>query len=191
MASIRNELVKRALMIGCTHILMLDTDQRYAPDTIEKLLSHDLPVIYAKVHRRYPPFDPILLREDVENKGKYYNIPVEEWKNNKLTFTLQEVDSTGGGCSLFEAEVFNNILYPYYRIVPGGMSKSGKERRRIGEDMFLCTQRLKKAGYSIFVDLNIDIGHFTHMEADEDLYELFMRYCVDRDQRRKLEQQNM
>ena len=83
---------------------------------------------------------------------------------------------------LFQTEVFFNIKYPWYRIIPGN-----ERRRRMGEDIFLCTQKLKKAGYSIFVDLNIDIGHFTHMEADEDLYELFMQYCIDRDKKRMLE----
>lgn len=181
MASIRNDLVSQAMEKGCTHIAMLDTDQNYPKDTLIRLLSHDLPVVFAKVHRRYPPFDPILLRKD-EDSDKYFDIPYGEWKENKKNNRLQEVDAIGGACSLFQTETFFNIKYPWYRIIPGN-----ERRRRMGEDIFLCTQKLKKAGYSIFVDLNIDIGHFTHMEADEDLYELFMQYCIDRDKKRMLE----
>lgn len=180
MAAIRNDLVKQAIEKRCTHISMLDTDQRYPTDVLSRLLSHDLPVVYAKVHRRYPPFDPILLRKDT-NVDKYFDIPYSEWKENKKNNQLQEVDAIGGACSLFQTEVFFNIKYPWYRVIPGN-----ERRRRMGEDIFLCTQKLKKAGYSIFVDLNIDVGHFTHMEADEDLYELFMQYCIDRDKKRML-----
>lgn len=184
MAHIRNDLVHQAIDLECTHIAMFDTDQRYENETLVKLLSHDLPVVFAKVHRRYPPFDPILLREDVNDQGSYYDIPLIEWKTNKENGILQEVDSIGGGCSLIRTEVFLNLKYPWYRIV----SSRRVGKRRIGEDMFLCTQRLKKKGYSIFVDLNIDIGHFTHMEADEYLYEMFIQYCVDRDKARRMEQ---
>jgi hypothetical protein len=55
--------LKQALVKRCTHLLMMDTDQTYPQDTITKLLSHDVTVCGAVIHRRYPPFEPILYRQ--------------------------------------------------------------------------------------------------------------------------------
>ena len=59
-AAVRNDIVQQALQNGVTHLLMMDTDQTFPADLIETLLAHDKPIVAAKVHRRYPPFDPIL-----------------------------------------------------------------------------------------------------------------------------------
>ena len=91
--SIRNELVQQSLEHDVTKLLQLDTDQSYPSDLITKLLAHDLPIVAAKVHRRYPPFDPILNRGTVDN---FEQVPEEEWKEGGLV----KVDATGGGCML-------------------------------------------------------------------------------------------
>jgi len=54
---LRNNIVERALYEGVTHLIMMDVDQVYPPETIKKLLAHNLPVVGCRVHRRYPPFD--------------------------------------------------------------------------------------------------------------------------------------
>lgn len=159
-AAIRNNLIEQALSEDCTHIVMMDTDQRYPRDTLTKLLNHNLPIVGAKVHRRYSPFDPLLIRGRI---GKYWKVPDEEWENHD---GLIEVDATGTGCLMIQSEVFKKLEYPWFKILP----TRGK-RRAVGEDIYFCS-KAKKAGFPIFVDVSIEIGHFTTLEINKNFYKL-------------------
>lgn len=141
---IRNALVDVAKKLGCTHLWMADTDQVYPQDTLIKLLSHDLDVVAAKVHRRYPPYDPLLLRGEIHN---YKTVPEDEWKQGGLI----EVDATGCGSILYKMEVFKKIEHPWFQF-------KLEDPDPIGEDVFFCS-KLKEAGYGIFVDCDIRVGH--------------------------------
>lgn len=166
-ASARNELVKQAIEEDCTHILFMDTDQTYPTNTFTKLLSHNLPFVAAKVHRRYVSFDPILLRMDPEYNdiNELLPVPEEEWKNNELI----KVDATGGGCSLIETSVFFDLKYPWYRTV---RENPKYNRKRVGEDIFFCLKRLRPAGYEVWVDTKLDIGHEAKLNINENFYDL-------------------
>jgi len=100
----RNNIVRDALLQGCTHLILMDTDQVYPVDTITRLLSHRLPVVGCLLFRRYPPFDPLMLTGEVT---KYST--VTEWKDGELV----EVDATGTGCVLYDMEVFTRIPDPH------------------------------------------------------------------------------
>lgn len=145
---LRNNIVERALYEGCTHLIMMDTDQIYPADTIPRLLAHNLPVVGARVHRRYPPYDSLMLRiEEVDEHTNKY-VSVDDWEEGELV----EVDATGGGCVMFNLDVFRKLPYPWF--------KDGREG--VGEDIGLC-QDLKAAGYRIFVDSSIEVGHMATM----------------------------
>jgi hypothetical protein len=160
-AAVRNHLAEQALINKCTHILMMDTDQIYPPDTVTKLIAHNLPIVGAKVHRRYAPFDPLLLRGSL---GKYHRIPDEEWE---ACDGLIEVDATGTGCTMFQSEVFRKLEFPWFKIIPG----RGK-RKSVGEDVYMFS-KAKKAGYRIFVDTSIEIGHLTMLEINRHFSKLY------------------
>jgi hypothetical protein len=161
-AYVRNSLIEQAISHNQkpTHILMMDTDQFFPHDTIMKLLSHDLPIVTAKVHRRYPPFDPILYRGEI---GKYESVPDEEWQKGGLV----EIDATGGGCFLFKTEILKSLKKPWFKLVPGN-----KTRKTVGEDVYFFSQ-LKKAGLRIFADTSIEVGHTALVEINRHFYELF------------------
>jgi len=109
-AAVRNNLVEQAQNEGCSHLLMLDTDQVYRDkDMVSKMLSHKMPIVGAPVHRRYPPFDAILLRGDV---GRYKFIPDEEVYSGDLI----EIDATGTGCILIDMSVFDDMKKPFFEI---------------------------------------------------------------------------
>src|SRR5210317_1806542 len=57
----RNVIIRNAVAMGCSHLMFLDADMVYPPDTISKLLAHDLPVVGALTFRRWPNFDPLTL----------------------------------------------------------------------------------------------------------------------------------
>lgn len=157
--AIRNNLVQQALEDDVTRLLQLDTDQAYPSDLISKLLGHKLPIVAAKVHRRYPPFDPILCRGTVDN---FTMVLEEEWKKEKLV----KVDATGGGCILIDTNVFLDIEYPWYEY---GKNKDGKI---VGEDINFCL-KAAKAGYEIFVDTSIQIDHMGMLAVNQGVYDVF------------------
>jgi len=160
--AIRNGLVQQAQHFGCTHILFMDTDQVYNDfDMIQRMLSHDKPVVGAKIHRRYPPFDPLLLRGD---PGGLYSVPDEEIQAGGLV----EVGATGCGCILYDMDIFLKLDHPWFELTVGEFGQP------IGEDVCFC-EKLKKAGHKIYVDCSIDIKHLSLLAVDWGTYKLFKK----------------
>lgn len=168
--TLRNDIVEKALSIDATRLIMLDVDQVYHPKTITKLLKHDLPVVGAKVHRRYPPFDPIMLR-----LGPDRYEPMTEWEDGALV----EVDATGAGCIMYDMEVFKRLQYPWFKF-----QTNPDNGMTIGEDIGLC-QELKVAGYKIFVDTSIEIGHLTTMIVNNATHDLYKAMKSSRERKMK------
>ena len=158
---VRRDLVVQALRDNCTHLIMMDTDQNYSRDSIMKLLSHGKDVVGTVVHRRYPPFDPIVNRGKL---GNYYHVPDDDCFSGKLI----EVDSVGFGCIMLKTKVFFDIPYPWFSVyrLPDG--------RIVGEDIDFCS-KLRDLGYKIYVDTSIKIGHISHVEITRDFYMLYKK----------------
>lgn len=165
--TLRNDLVDSALNIGATHIIMLDTDMDYHPQTIPKLLSHKLPVVGALCYRRYPPFDPIMLRGKL---GNYESI--DEWQDGELV----EVDATGAGCLMFDTSVFRKMPKPWFKF------RHLKSGEGIGEDIGFCSD-LKEAGYRIFVDTSVPSGHLTTLCVNDATYRLYKSVKIQQRQK--------
>jgi hypothetical protein len=152
---LRNNIIDKALEIGATNLIMMDVDQVYHPQTITKLLSHRLPVVGALVHRRYPPFDSLMLKTvEIDERRNGY-VSIDEWKDGELI----EVDATGGGCLMFNMDVFRKIPRPWFK------ASKNPDGSILGEDIYFC-QQLKAAGYKIYVDTSVPAGHLTTMVVD-------------------------
>lgn len=158
-AAVRNNLVEQAQLDGCSHLLMLDTDQVYRDQNmIDKMLAHKSPVVGAPVHRRYPPFDAILLRGEI---GKYKYISDTEVYSGDLI----DIDATGTGCILFDMSLFDDLDEPYFEITM-------RNGRVVGEDIGIC-HKLRSRGIPIRADTSIEIGHITQFEVNRKTYEMF------------------
>ena len=155
--TLRNDLVDAAFQVGATHLIMLDTDQIYPPGTIPRLISHRLPIVGCVVHRRYPPFDPILLKGKL---GDYDSM--DDWTEGDLV----EVDATGTGCLMFDMQVFRDMPRPWFRF------RHLESGEGIGEDIGFCSD-LREAGHRIFVDTSIQCGHLTTLCVDKNTYALY------------------
>jgi hypothetical protein len=162
--TMRNQLVVRAMQTGCSHLIMLDTDMIYHPDTIMKLLPQctaEKPIIGALCYRRYEPFDPLLFRG---KPGAYKT--VVNWEPNKLI----EVDATGTGCLVFHMSVFDVIPYPWFEfefINPTAMRGS-----MIGEDIKFCS-KVREKGFPIYVDPTVPSGHLTMWEVTHETFVMY------------------
>lgn len=160
-AIIRNSLVAQAKENDCTHLIMMDTDQVYHPNTIIKMLAHDVDVVGALVHRRYPPFAPILYRGEL---SKYKYVSYEEMYSGDLV----EVDATGCGCILYTMDIFKALPSPWFE------KQIGKNGKPIGEDIGFCS-RLRSVDYKIFVDTSIQLDHLTTFRVNRGTYDLFRK----------------
>ena len=155
---IRTELCQEALDLHCTHILFLDTDQVYHNhDLIMRLLDHDEDIVGGKVHRRYPPFEPIL---NVDQK----HVGEEVIERGGLV----EVDATGTGCLMIKTDVLRHIPKPWFEFVekPDG--------GHIGEDISFCN-KAREAGYSIYVDCDVTIGHLALIQVGDTLHQIWKK----------------
>ncbi len=159
LADARNSLVQQAQFEGCSQLFMMDTDQIYPPDTLTKLMSHKKDICGVRVHRRYPPFDPIFLRKD-KDKG-YWRISDEEMFSGNLV----EVDATGTGALLFNMEIFDKIEDPWFKFT---IDSTG----RTGEDIYFC-EKAKEMGFQIFVDTSIEVEHLATIAISKSMYQLF------------------
>jgi GT2 family glycosyltransferase len=160
LAEARNSLAIQALTEGATHLLMCDTDQVYPPDTLTKLLSHNVDICGVKVHSRWPPFAPIFYRGSI---GRYKQIPDDEMESGELV----EIDATGTGCLLINMEVFNKVDPPWFKY-------SVKDGRPVGEDIWFCSQAREK-GIGIHVDTSIEVGHLASIEINGSFHKLFRK----------------
>lgn len=149
---VRNNLVEKAMLMGATKLFMCDIDQVYHPKTITRLLSHNLPVVGALVHRRYPPFDSLMMKlvKLDEDTGAFASI--DDWEEDELV----EVDATGCGCIMYDMDVFKKLPRPWYK------AGKGPDGKAIGEDFGFCCD-LKDAGYKIYVDTSVPAGHLATM----------------------------
>lgn len=168
-AAIRNDIVWQALSNGASKLIMMDTDQVYPSDVIMRLLSHDVPVVGAPVHRRYPPFDAIMYQGELH---KYKLLPEEKIYSGELV----EVDATGAGCICFDTSVFIDLEYPWFKI------QHGENDEMVGEDIRLCS-RLRKKGIKIYMDTSIAIDHLATFRVNKATREMYKAMMGETDNR--------
>jgi hypothetical protein len=168
---LRNNIVDKALDVRATHLLMCDVDQVYHPKTITTLLSRNLPIVSALVHRRYPPFDSLMMKlTELDDKRNIYE-SIDEWEDGELV----EVDATGCGCIMYQMDVFRKMEGPWFK------HRQNPDGSPIGEDFGFC-QDLKAAGYRIFVDTSVPAGHLTTMIVNTVTNKLYRAMKTQRQQ---------
>lgn len=161
-ADLREDIAYQCLHAGMSHILFLDSDQIYPPDTITKLLSHirdGWGIIAAPVHRRYPPFELILKRGTPD---RYQQVSDEEAYSGNVI----EVDAVGTGCMLIDTSVLIDMERPWFQIT---RTESGSP---IGEDIRLCS-KARGLGYRICADTSIEIDHIAKVSVNRTFCEIF------------------
>ena len=130
-ADARNEIVERAIYKDCTHLLFLDSDMAFPPDTFSRLSIHAKPIVGCfGVQRRFP----------ITRCGE----PLDQWADTGL----MEMKSMGMAVCLLNLEIFKKLKSPYF--VWGDTS----------EDVGFCT-KARDAGLKIWcdADLSKEIGH--------------------------------
>jgi len=140
-------------------VWMLKDAHVFAPDTLLRLLRHEVPVVGALCCHRRPPCLPIVYREQTVD-GRYRSWPPAELPETGLV----KVVGTAGAGLLVQKQVLDAVGQPWF-------THSGGPGDDVSEDLSF-QQRLRQAGYDIYVDVSTSIGHmgpgavWPHWDAD-------------------------
>ena len=141
----RNDLVAAALALPATHILFLDSDMVFPPDTLDQLLAHHVPIVGATYPKRYPPHKLM---------GTY---PASKGLPALTRGPLVAMDYLPMGCMLIKCSVFERWGKPYFNYLQGDDTAANPTR---SEDVLFCNIA-RSAGNTIWLDTNLtnQIGH--------------------------------
>lgn len=139
----RNMIIDDALAAEATHILFIDDDMAFAPDSLLRLIQHDKDLVSGLyLSRNYPHLPTIF-----DN----YEVPLKRRFLESGQFGLIEVGACGFGFLLIKTHIFEHLSKPY--VMAGEVYAD-----RRNEDLGFC-RRVKEAGFKIYCDLNTTIGH--------------------------------
>lgn len=145
----RQLLIERALVEArATHILFVDGDQTFPPDTIHRLAAHGKMVVAANIVQRKIPMVPCAVGFD----GKRL------WTRPDST-GLEKVFMVGTGVMLLNTKIFKSLSAPFF------LQPFTEELGFVGEDTYFCEQ-LRKAQIPIWIDhdLSKEVGHLGEFE---------------------------
>jgi glycosyltransferase involved in cell wall biosynthesis len=140
----RNRLVQDALKTGADWILFLDSDMRFPPDTLLRLLSYDRDIVAANcVLRAFPT-------------------RATAWGDGAHVFTaadadgLEEVESIGTAVMLIRSSVFARLPPPAFKFE----DKPDDPFSFLGEDQYFC-RKARECGFRIWIDhgLSQSVAH--------------------------------
>lgn len=142
----RTRIVLAAQEFEATHLLFLDADMTFPPDTLDRLLAWDKQVVAANCPVKRVPSHPTA-RQWVD--GRWELVLSNDAEG------LEQVDRVGTGIMLIRMDVFERIAEPWFAFLWEG---PGREYQ--GEDWCLCEQ-IEDAGIPIFVDHDVSkkVGH--------------------------------
>lgn len=135
----RTRLVSRAYKYGATHIMWCDTDMKFPPDAIVRLVNHNKLVVGANYVTKDVEPRPVAYREDDDYVG-----PV--WTKETDT-GLQQVTFLGMGLMLTDLRVFDALKLPWFVFQPLGP----EFQKQSGEDGYFC-HKLREAGIDVWID---------------------------------------
>ena len=146
----RRKLLSDAITSGASHILYLDDDMMFSPNTLRRLMSHKAPFVSGLGFMRKKPFYPTIFTTTTTRS----NGIVTEKYNYILDYPDEPftVDGVGMFCCLIDLSIVPKLRTPWFET--GGITKDSK----ISEDISF-SRRLWEAGVPILIDPNIKTGH--------------------------------
>jgi hypothetical protein len=147
----RNKIVSYAKNMEASHIIWVDSDMFFPPNTFFDLIKHDLDFVGANYSTRRHPFK--------------YTAGVWDEKNNQFNLVattpdnagLQEVDAVGFGLCMTSIECFDDNKKPWFYF-----KYDEKQDGCIGEDYSFCLSLKDREDIQIFIDHDISKST-THM----------------------------
>jgi len=148
----RNNLVRDFLKSDCEYLFFVDIDIGLPLDGLKKLIEANKPIIGGLYFQRIPPHNPMMFEKELftEKEHRY------TFKRD-YTEGVTEVDATGAGALLLKKEVCKKVKYPWF---------NEPTEYNTNEDFWFC-EKVKEAGYPVFVDTTVKISHFSETLVSE------------------------
>ena len=142
----RNYAAVQALNNNSDYLMMIDDDMIFEPDLLDKLIANNKDIIGVAYHPRSETGKIIKFLDET------HIVKLEETNDPKYKSTF-ECHATGTGIILIKCEVFKKVPRPWFMFeyYPTGQCK-------LGEDWYFARES-KKAGFKIWTDPRIKIGH--------------------------------
>lgn len=147
----REWFAEDCLRKGADYICFIDTDMVVPPILIEQLLSHNLPIVSAMCFRKTEPYSPAFFEKCWFEKGI---MKATGYQLDTIPDKLFEVAGVGMAAIIIRREVFENTPRPWFAPYPYA-----------GEDVSFC-MRAREAGYKIYIDPSMIIGHIGQNVGD-------------------------
>jgi hypothetical protein len=154
----RNKLLVEMIADGCTHMLWLDSDMAFPPDSLQRLLERNVNMVGINYSTRgLPPRYVAIKRISTSDDLRGELCETHEWSTG-----IEEVEAMGFGMVLMKLDLFHNMNFKenlfWYEMIPG-------TPHHIGEDVYFC-KKVREAGEKIYVDhdLSKECGHVGQMD---------------------------
>lgn len=143
----RNQFVRQFLEGDYEYLLQVDMDVAFPPTTLEKLLSHGMPIVFG-LYKLPQPHGNVSSFVRLTEDNRYR--PVGSSGDGLL-----EIDAGGTGVCLTHRKVFEAIddtgAFPWFDLDVVG-------NEFLSEDYTFC-RRVKEAGFKIYGDCNVETLH--------------------------------
>lgn len=136
----REALTKSALAEGADAILWIDSDMRFPANTLEVMLSRNVPILGVNATTRRAPIVPTALNLEMEKDTAVLRKVESRGKQG-----IEQVTAVGFGVTLIQSQVFREIPNPWFNII---WKDDGDI---IGEDVHFCVKALD-FGIETYVD---------------------------------------
>lgn len=138
----RNKIVAKAIELGVSHLMFIDSDMQFPADGINRLLAQDKDIIGAVYYRRQTPHHPTL---NVK-VGDDLKIPRNFPKDKPF-----KVWGIGTGFLLIKTKVLKEIKSPWFFF-------GNYKNKMLGEDYYFC-MKAHNQGFDVWADPTIPVGH--------------------------------
>jgi FkbM family methyltransferase len=149
---VRN-LIADWVVRGYDYLFSVDSDIAFPPDTLKRLLAHNVDMVSGLYIQRKPGQHTLEVYEH-NGQGGVSNIPYGKIKGRGLV----EIASSGFGCVLVRGEVMRAIPYPHFKY-----HSAIDHRNTISEDVDFCKKALAQ-GFKIWADTDIQCRHIGSSE---------------------------
>lgn len=146
----RNQIVAQALTHGCSHVFFLDDDTVFKPDTLIKLICHNVDMVTGLMLMRDYPHKSLIFDRFLHNGAAEHVFLSDKHKGGLLP-----IAASGLGCCLIKCKVFSKLEEPFFRFAE--IDKDG-----LGEDLGFF-RRVQNLGLQHYCDLDVPVGHMTNV----------------------------
>jgi hypothetical protein len=129
-------------------LMLLGDDHVFAPDTLERLLAHDVDVVVPLCFTRRAPFFWTIFRDETTDENG-----LRRW----VTYEPDEVPESGL-FPVYAAGAAGMVIRRHVLDAIGDPWLENQDTIHASEDVMLCS-KIREAGFRIHVDLDVHMGH--------------------------------